>query len=122
MGLVAQDRISHVIIVGNLHFIEEDHVLKLRGIPHHNSLSHNGVAPDEGALAHLRVLADNGRPVDISGLKHGGGLGDPHILPHLVILFRRKGLSQLLDKGADLRKHLPGIGHPLKNVPGNGLL
>lgn len=63
MGLISQNRVSHIIVVGNLNLIEENDVLKLCGIAHYGALSYQSASADKGAVADLRSPAHNQRTV-----------------------------------------------------------
>ena len=116
MGLVAQNGIPHIIIMGYLYFIKQNHVLQLRGISHYSPFAHNSVSPDESAVAYLGLFSDNSRPVDIGGGRYRSALCHPHIFSPLLIFRRVQGSAQLQNKGADFRQKLPGIDRSLKKI------
>ena len=90
MGLVAQDGVAHVVVVGHLDVVEQDHVFQLRGVAHHAVVAHQGVAPDEGAGTHLGLVADDAGAADVGGGEDRGVPGDPDVLRDLgVIVFLR---------------------------------
>ena len=122
MGLIAKDRVTHVIIVGGLHIVKEHHVLQLHGVAHHGVLAHDGAAPDEGAVAHLGPMIDDAGGAQIGGGENLGVLGHPDTLAGLVILRRVQACAQLQNEGLDLIQHLPGVGLAFKQLPGDGFL
>ena len=114
VGLIAQNGVAYIIIMGHLHVVEEDHVLQLGGVAHHAVVAHQGAAPDEGALAHLGAVADDAGAVDIGGGEDGGVLGDPHVGGGVVILRLAEGGAQGQDQVGDAGERLPGIGELLQ--------
>ena len=80
VGVAAQDGVPHVVVMGGLDVVKEDHVLQLHGVAHHGLLAHDGAAPDEGAVADLRLVVDDAGAADVGGGEHLGVLGDPHVL------------------------------------------
>ena len=122
MGLVAQHRVPHIIIVGGLHVVKEHHVLQLHGVAHHGVFAHDGAAPDEGAVAHLGPMVDDAGGAQVGRGKDFGVLGHPDPFIGLVILRRVQALAQLQDEGLDLIQHLPGVGLAFKQLPGDGFI
>ena len=125
MGLVAQNGIAHVIVVGYLHVIKQDDILQLRGVAHHAVVSHQCAAPDKGALAHLRPMANDAGAVEIGGFEHRGVLRHPDVLQNLavpvggmVILLLRQLLSDFQNQVGDPGQRFPRIGKPRQIVPG----
>ena len=109
MGFIAQDGVPHIIVVRNLHIVEQDHIFELGRVAHHTVGAHQGVASDKCPLADLGFRADNGWSVDISGREYRGAFRNPDILPALFIFFWRKRFPQLADKRPDTGKRLPRI-------------
>ncbi len=72
MGLISQNGISYIIIMGNLHLIEQDHILKFCRISHNGAFADNGISTDKSAMPDFRVLADDCRAMDICRLKYLG--------------------------------------------------
>ena len=116
MGLVTENRVSHIIVMWNLYAVEKNHILKLSGISHHGALPHDCVPADKGAVTDFRVLSDNGRAVDIRGRSHTGGSGDPYVLSPALVFLRIKGFSQFFYESSNLRKDFPGISLSLKKL------
>ena len=109
MGLIAQDAVAHVVVVGRLHAVEQDDVLQLHGVAHHAVVAHQGAAADERAVAHLRACADDAGCAQIGGGRHHGGL----VYPNLRRTLRKVRLQcgpQLPDQVTDAGQRLPGIG------------
>ena len=65
MRTLTQDRISHIVIMGNLHLVEQDRILQLGGIAHDSSFSHDHFSADKGTLTYFSVFSDDGRPYDL---------------------------------------------------------
>ncbi len=70
MRLIPKNRITHIIIVRHLNLVEQNYIFKLRRIAHHGALADDRISPNERTMPDFRVLSDNGRPMDICGLKH----------------------------------------------------
>ena len=116
VGLVAQDAVAHVVIMGRLHAVKEDDVLQLHGVAHHAARAHQGAAPDERAVAHLRVRADDARPAQIGRGRDLGGLMYPHVRGGaFVVRAQRRAEGQ--DQVGDAGQRLPGIGEAGEIVP-----
>ena len=115
MGFIAKDTVSHIVVMGHLHLIEENHVFQLCGIADHRSLSHDGAAPDKGTVAHLGFLIDDERAIQAGRGSHFRAFRNPDVSPPFLITVFRKAVSQLDDKILDLRQNLPGIFRPFKN-------
>ena len=121
MGAIAQDGISHIVVVGHLHMVEEDDVFQFCRVSHHAVGPYQSVAPDKGSRAHLGVRPDDAGPADIAVGIQPGTLVNPHIGPALFILVFRQGSPQPGDKGTDLRQGLPGIGVFFQQGGGGGM-
>ena len=61
MGFVTQYSVSNIIVMGNLHIVKKDYILKLCGISHYTALSYKSFAADKCTVAHFCILADDGR-------------------------------------------------------------
>ena len=109
MGLVSQNGIAYIIIVGNLYFVKQDHVFQFCGISYHSTFPNQCIAADKRTVAHLGVLTDNGRAVDECSGGYLCGFGDPNILSPLLVLLLRQCAAQFYNKFADKREHFPGI-------------
>ena len=72
MGLIAENGISHIIVMGNLYLIKQDYVLKLGRISHDGSFADNSISTDKSAMPDFRILADDRWPMDISRLEYFG--------------------------------------------------
>ena len=123
MGLIAKDRISHIVVMRHLHIVEQDHVFQLRGVAHHAVIAHQCAAPDKGALTNLRPVADDAGAVEIGGLEHRCVLGHPDILQNVAvpvggvhILVLRKLLADLQNQVGDPGQRLPWIGELLQVI------
>ena len=86
MGLKSQNRIPHIVIMRHLYLVKENHILKLRRVAYHCSLSHQGISPDKGTVADLRILSDDGGACNKRRGSHLCGTGNPDILSPLLIL------------------------------------
>ena len=114
VGLVAQNGVAHIVVVGNLDIVKENHIFQLRGVAHHAVGPHQGVAPDKGPGAHLGLRPDDAGPCNkVVGVNFGGFV-DPHLFLGVVVLLLGEVLPQLPDKGADFWQSLPGIFHGLQ--------
>lgn len=76
MGFVAEDGISHVVIVRHLYFIEQDDVLKFCRVTYDCAFADDRISADECALTDFCVLSDDRRSVDVGCLEYGCGFGD----------------------------------------------
>ena len=122
MGLVAQDRVPHIIVMGGLHVVKQHYVFQLHGVAHHGVLAHDGAAPDEGAVAHLCPMVDDAGGAQVGRGEDLGVLSHPDTLAGVIILRRVQALAQLQDEGLDLIQHLPGVGLAFKQLPGDGFI
>ena len=112
MRLVADDRISDIIEMRNLRFVEDEAVFKLAGVPGHHAVSENDILADVAPIANLAVLADPCRAFHHRALLDDGVLADENRAAH-------KGLADeaALDAGLhaefqispDLRQDIPNI-------------
>ena len=123
MGLIAKDRIPHIVVMRHLHIVEQDHVFQLRGVAHHAVIANQCAAPDKGALAHLRPMANDAGAVEIGGFEHRGVLRHPDVLQNLavpvggmVILLLRQLLSDFQNQVGDPGQRLPWIGELLQVI------
>ena len=96
--------------MGNLYFVEQDHIFKLCGIPHNSPFPNQRIPADKCTVAYFRVFPDDRRTIDECRGSNLCGLGDPHILPSFLILFLTERAAQFYDKFTDEGKHFPGIG------------
>ena len=71
VGLVAQNAVTHVIVVGHLHIVEQNYIFQFRRVTHHAVFSDEGRAPDVSAVAHFRTRPHNAGAADEGGGSHG---------------------------------------------------
>ena len=109
MGLVSKDRISYIIVVWDLHFIEQDDILKFCRVTYDCTFAYDCISTDECALTHFSVLSDDRRSVDVGCLEYGCGFGNPYVFADLVVLVCRKGLAEFFDEVTDLWKDFPMV-------------
>lgn len=120
VGLVAQNTVAHIVVVGRLHPVEQDDVLQLHGVAHHAAVAHQCAAPDERAVAHLRTGADDARRPQIGRGCHRGRLMHPYLRRRLSeVLPQRR--AQLPDQLADAGQRLPRVGEPRQIGPRSGV-
>ena len=120
VGLVAQDAVAHIVVVGRLHTVEQDDVLQLHGVAHHAAVAHQGAASDKRAVAHLRTGADDTRRAQIGRGRHRGRSVHPHLrCPLLKLLPQRR--AQLPDQVADTGQRLPRVGEARQIRPRPGV-
>ena len=122
MGLEAQHTVSHIIIMRHLYFIEQNHVLKFRGIANYRAFTHNGIATDKGTVTDLRFFINDQRTVQAGGRSYLCVLCHPDILASFFINFFRQSLTQFQNEIVDSGKHLPGIFCLGEQICRNGLL
>jgi hypothetical protein len=106
---MAQDGVTHVIEVGDLHPVEQDHVLELHGIAHDDVFPDDGAAADEGAVPHLGAVVDDTGSFDPGAGVHPGVFGDPDVFRRMVELLRGEGGTQGEDEPRDMLQDLPGV-------------
>ena len=102
--------------------VKENDIFQLHGVAHHAVGAHQSTAPDEGAVAHLGVGADDAGSAQIGRGENLGGFVNPDLRLPLLILLRiqvgAKGQDQLLDT----LQCLPGIGELAQIICGNGVV
>ena len=116
MGLIAEDTVAHIVVVGRLHVIEQDDILQLHGVAHHAMGAHQRAAADKGAVAHLRLRADDARAGD--GCR-GRDVRRP-VHPHLRAkgqIFAVQLCAQRTNAVRQVGERLPGIGKAGQVVP-----
>ena len=120
----AKDGIPYIVIVRNLHVVEQYDILQFRRIADRRVLADDRTSADESTLADLRIPADDRRSVNISAVKDDGAFVNPDILSVLPVrvFLRVQRFPELENKIPDLRENLPRIGCPLKKVLCNGLI
>ena len=116
MRFISKHRITHIIIMRNLYFIEQNYILKLCRITDYRTLSYDGIATDKCTVSYFCILADDCRAMNVSRRKYVCRLGNPQILFHLIILLFGKCLSKLHNKISDFRKHFPRVSYTIKNI------
>ena len=121
MALIAQDGVSHIVVVGGLHVVEQDHVFQLHGIAHHAVGPHQGRAPDKRTVAHLSLRPnDAGRP-QIGCGEHHRRFMHPDLGGGLVIFLRRQRSPQGQDQLLDPVQGLPGVLKSRQILPCQGV-
>ena len=95
MCFVSKDGIAYIIVMRNLYFVKQNHVLKFRRISDYRALADDRIAADKRAVAHLRIFPDDRRSMNISGRCDGRGSGDPDILSDFLIFLFGKCAAQL---------------------------
>ena len=110
MRLVAQNGISHVVVVRRLHTVKQNHVLQFHGVAHNGILAHNGAAANERTMPHLCAVVNDAGRADVCRGKYLCVLGNPYALLRVVkFLFRQRG-PQLQNEVADLPQNFPRVG------------
>ncbi len=122
MGFIAQNAVPHIVVMGHLHFVEQDNVFQLRGIAYHGPFSHDGIAAHKRTVADFSILVYDKRPVQAGRGGYFGAFGNPDMLSPFLINFFRKALAQADDKIMDFRKRFPWIGQSLQQSGGDCLL
>ncbi len=121
MGLESQDAVSHIVVMGHLHLVEQHHILQFRGIPYHRSFSNDGIAPDKGTVPDFRLLVNDKGTVQAGCRRYFGIPGNPDRFPPFLIDLLWQGLPQGYDIIMDPGKYLPGIRNFLKQSGCKGL-
>ena len=93
MCLVSKNRITHIVIMGNLYFIEKHHIFQFGGIADHSPFAYQCVTADKCTVTHLCFFSDDGRSMYISAWKYIGRFCNPYILAYFVILLRIEGCT-----------------------------
>ena len=88
MGVVAQDGVSHIVVVGRLHVVEEYDVLKFHRVAHDAVRADESRAAHESAVPYLGVWTDDAGRAQISGGEDLGGLVHPDVFGDLGVFFR----------------------------------
>src|SRR3990172_1130482 len=74
-----EDGIAHVVQVGHVAPIHDDGVLHLRSVPHLAAIPDVRARANEAVRADLRVLPDDGRPLDVRARVNLRALADAHL-------------------------------------------
>ena len=82
VGLVAENRVAHIVEVRDLCFVEDEAVFKFRGISSHDSISENHIFPDVTPISNLAVLPDPSRTFDHGPLFDHRAFADKHRAAH----------------------------------------
>ena len=112
VGLIAKDRIPHIVVMRHLHIIKQNNIFKLRRVAHHAVVPHKCASPDESTGPNLRPVADNaGAGNIVIGIDHGV-FGNIDPLGRSIILLCRQAFAQLQNKVFDSVQHLVGVRFP----------
>ena len=121
MGLIAEHRVTDIIIMRGLYVVEQNHVLQFAGIADHRVFSDDGAASDEGAVPDLGAVVNDAGRADVGRGKHLRVVCDPDSVRGMGIFVGRQGLTQLQNKVLDPVQNLPGVGLAFKQIGGDGL-
>ena len=88
MGLIAEDGIAYVIVIGYLHLVKEDNVFQFGGVAYYGAFAYDGVSTDKCTVADLRAFVNDGRAVEVGGGGDFGSFSNPDIL---TTLFKEVG-------------------------------
>ena len=94
---------------------------QLHAVAHHGARAHQRAAPDEGAVAHLRLGTDDAGRAEKCGGRDLGGLCHPYPRLGLVVFVGGQALAQLHNKILQLVQHLPGPLLALEQRGGQGV-
>ena len=114
MGLIAQNRVAHIVIVGGLHIVKEDDIFKLAGVAHNRLLANDCTAPDKSAVAYLSFMINDAGRANVCRGENAGILGNPNALIRIIKFLRIKSGAQLKDKALYIIQNFPGIGLALE--------
>ena len=117
VGLEAQNAVAHVVVMGRLDVVEQDDVLQLDRVADHAVRADERRAPDERAVAHLGLGADDAGRAQIGRRHDLGGLVHPDLGRDLVVFRRVKLCAQLENAVLDARERLPRIGELREVLP-----
>ena len=121
VALVAQDGVSHIVVVGRLDAVKEDDVLQLHRVAHHAVGPHKRGAPDKGAVAHLGLRSDDAGRAQVGGGGHHSGFVDPDVLLGLAVLLRGEAAAQGENQLLDAVQGLPGVLELAEVLPRHGV-
>ena len=110
VGAVAQNAVTHIVVVGHLDIVENDHIFQFYGVAYHAIAAHKGAAPDKGAMPHFGFRTDDAGRADKSGRSDLCAAVSPYLRSNLGIFVRRQLTAQRDDHLLDALQRLPGIG------------
>ena len=116
MGLVAENAVTHIIVVGSLYVVKEYYVLQFNGVAHNTVLADESAPSYESTVAHLCTCSDNAGSPQISCGENLCGLMYPYVLGGIIILIGTESLSQLDYKAADALESFPRICEPAEII------
>jgi hypothetical protein len=117
--LVAQDRVTNIVIMWGLHVVKENNILKLAGVADNCLFANYGAAADKCAVANLSLMVNDAGATDIGRGKHSGILGYPHALIGIIKLISGKSGAQFKNKGLDFVQNFPRVSLTLEKRGGD---
>src|SRR5450432_3150429 len=112
MRAVAEDRVTDVIEMRDLHLVEKQAVLELAGVSEHRAVTDHDVLTDVRSMSDLTIPADPCRPLYHRAVFDHSAFADENIgpderRPHDVTVIRRLEMpGQVLTQ---VRQRFPGL-------------
>jgi hypothetical protein len=112
MNAMAENGVTHVVVVGSLGPVEEKSLFQLRGVANHAMIPDDNVFPDIGIVPDLAVPADDRRAFDHHAVFDDRAFPDRDLVPdprHTVASVAQAGTDMLLDVVRQARQRFPGM-------------
>src|ERR1043166_3577222 len=112
MRVMTQNRVTHVIEMGHLCFIEQNAILELARIAHHDAIAGDDVLAHVATAPNLAVFADPRRALQHRALLNNGSSADEHAIADewLAPQFTQHGrLQPKLQITRDLFERIPDV-------------
>jgi hypothetical protein len=112
MSVVTEDRIANVIKVGHLHFVEQNAILKLARVSHHDAIPDDHVLAHVTAAPNLAIFSDPCRALQHRALFDAGPSSDENVIADEWFahqLAQNRGLQTKLQVTCDLFERVPDV-------------
>jgi len=139
MRMMTNDRITDVIEVWHLHFIEQDGIFEFAGVSHYDAIADDDIFPDIDSAANMAVFADPRRPFQYGPLFYDRSSANENMVadkrfahelaqngrlqtklkiagnlfervPNVILVFEQFGVSRVFEiKKIGRRKHFSAL-------------
>src|ERR671931_2405911 len=112
MRVMTNDRVTHIIEVRYLHFIEQDGIFELAGVSHDDAVADDHIFAHVTAAANVAVFADPRRAFQHRALLNDGSSANKNMAAYKWLthqLAQDDGLEAKLQVTGDLFERIPNV-------------
>jgi len=119
VGLIAQNAVAHIIEVGNLYIVKQNHIFQFHRVAYYTVFAHKSAAADIGTVPDFRIGSNDTGCAQICAGSHGSRFVYPDSgLDFFVFISQSR--TELQNQILNALQSLPGIVKSGEIVSGEG--